>query len=156
MSNKDINSALYDASFAQQNQHQQSGYQRGLNAGIESGWRDGFVFGLRKGAQIASEIGYYQGFAQTWIALLEQSDEKQRKLKALHSLLELTQTFPKENNDDDLMQKLVRLRAKFKQVNSLVCGVTGNSSTFSGPSWSDQNTADQPFNGCGSQSEMSF
>lgn len=101
------------------------GFTRGYSIGEEAGWRDGYIFGMRKGAQLSAEIGYYQGFAHAWIAILEQEDtNKQRKLNALHSLLEMTRTFPKSNNllEDDTIQKLARVRAKFKQVNALILG----------------------------------
>lgn len=101
------------------------GFTRGYSIGEEAGWRDGYIFGMRKGAQLSAEIGYYQGFAHAWIAILEHEDtNKQRKLNALHSLLDMTRSFPKSNNllEDDTIQKLARVRAKFKQVNALILG----------------------------------
>lgn len=90
--------------------------------GEEAGWRDGYVFGVKRGAQIAAEIGFYQGFVHAWIEILEKEDEaKQRKLIALRTLLEMTRQFPKTNlENQDTSQRLARIRAKFKQVNSLL------------------------------------
>lgn len=109
------------------------GFTRGFSVGEEAGWRDGYIFGVRKGAQLSAEIGYYQGFSHAWIAILEREDtNKQRKLGALYSLLELTRGFPKTNNllEDDAIQKLARIRAKFKQVNALILGHGQIPSTF--------------------------
>ncbi|OTF82689.1 Yae1 N terminal domain containing protein [Euroglyphus maynei] len=109
------------------------GFTCGYSVGEEAGWRDGYIFGMRKGAQLSAEIGYYQGFAHAWISILEHEDtNKQRKLNALHSLLEMTRSFPRTNNimEDDTVQKLARIRAKFKQVNALILG-TGTASFFS-------------------------
>ena len=57
-----------------------------------------------------------------WIEILEKEDEaKQRKLIALRTLLEMTRQFPKYNLEQhDTAQRLARIRAKFKQVNSLL------------------------------------
>lgn len=139
------------------------GFTRGYSVGEEAGWRDGYIFGMRKGAQLSAEIGYYQGFAHAWISLLEREDSnKQRKLNALHSLLDLTRAFPKTNNllEDDTIQKLARIRAKFKQVNALILGtgasfvitstpvngavppggVAGHPGVFRGASWTSQDS----------------
>lgn len=82
----------------------------------------GYSYGLRKGAQIAAEIGFYQGFIHAWIGILERDEtSKQRKLLALKSLLELTRRFHRTNlHDEDCFKRLEAIRAKFKQVNSLL------------------------------------
>jgi len=113
---------------------------------------------MRKGAQLSAEIGYYQGFAHAWIALLEREDAtKQRKLHALHSLLELTRTFPRTPHSvlesEDSIQKLARIRAKFKQVNALIMasgtvfqqtpqptGTPTPNGPFRGASWTSQDS----------------
>lgn len=98
------------------------GFTRGYSLGEEAGWRDGYSYGLRKGAQIAAEIGFYQGFIHAWIGILERDESsKQRKLMALRSLLELTRRFHRTNlHDEDCIKRLEIIRAKFKQVNSLL------------------------------------
>ena len=132
------------------------GFTRGYSVGEEAGWRDGYIFGMRKGAQLSAEIGYYQGFAHAWIALLEREDAtKQRKLHALHSLLELTRTFPRTPHSllesEDSIQKLARIRAKFKQVNALIMssgpvyqatpsGTPTPNGPFRGASWTSQDS----------------
>lgn len=102
--------------------YRQIGFAQGYSLGEEAGWREGYVFGVKRGAQIAAEIGFYQGFVHAWIEILEKEDEaKQRKLVALRTLLEMTRQFPKTNlENQDTTQRLARIRAKFKQVNSLL------------------------------------
>ena len=98
------------------------GFAQGFTLGREGGLREGFVLGVKHSAQIAAEIGFYQGFVHAWIEILEKEDEaKQRKLIALRTLLEMTRQFPKNNlENQDTTQRLARIRAKFKQVNSLL------------------------------------
>lgn len=162
MAARNYNEDLDDIAFAEQRRHRQMGFTRGYSVGEEAGWRDGYIFGMRKGAQLSAEIGYYQGFAHAWISLLEREDSnKQRKLNALHSLLDMTRAFPKTNNllEDDTIQKLARIRAKFKQVNALIlgtgasfvisgggnvpsgsAGVAGHPGVFRGASWTSQDS----------------
>lgn len=118
------------------------GFNRGYSVGQEAGWRDGYLFGFHKSAQLSAEIGYYQGFAHAWLSVLEHKDSnKQRKINALHSLLEMTRSFPGTSNlliEFDTMQKLARIRAKFKQVNALILGTGSHGSYFTS---SFENTA---------------
>lgn len=109
------------------------GFTRGYSIGEETGWRDGYALGIRKSAQIAAEIGFYQGFVHAWITILEKENlAKQRKLTAFRTLLEMTHNFSKSNlHDEESSQKLIRIRAKFKQVNALLnlteSGIFGSS-----------------------------
>jgi len=135
---KDFNEVLDDINFAEHRRFRQMGFSRGHSIAGEAGWREGYAYGVRKGAQIAAEIGFYQGFVHAWLAILEKEDiNKQRKLTALRTLLEMTRNFPKSNqipnNDaDDLNLKLARIRAKFKQVNALLNFDPGAASWGSG------------------------
>lgn len=119
------------------------GFTRGYSLGEEAGWRDGYAYGVRRGAQIAAEIGFYQGFVHAWICILEKDESsKQRKLIALKSLLELTRSFHRTNlHEDDSLKKLESIRAKFKQVKSLLnCGF----STSFGSSFDEGEASQQP------------
>ncbi|KAF7496226.1 hypothetical protein SSS_06485 [Sarcoptes scabiei] len=135
--NAQYNTTFEDINLAEQRRHRQMGFTRGYSVGEEAGWRDGYIFGMRKGAQLSAEIGFYQGFAHAWISILEREDaNKQRKISALNSLLEMTRNFPRTNNllEDDTIQKLARIRAKFKQINALILGGSsyqGGSDSFS-------------------------
>lgn len=128
------------------------GFQRGYVLGEEAGWREGYLFGVRKGASLATEIGFYQGFASGWLALLEKEEiGKVRKVQALRGLLLLTKQFPliaaaqqqappppnekpadhHEQESPDLLQQLAKIRAKFKQVHGLLIGQQRTSSVDS-------------------------
>ncbi|XP_076323785.1 protein LTO1 homolog isoform X1 [Tachypleus tridentatus] len=118
---RDFNDVLNDIVFAD-NRYRQMGFTRGFSLGEEAGWREGYTLGLQKGAQLASELGFYQGFVHAWITVLEKDETtKQRKLVALRSLLEMTKSFPKTNvPDQDFVERIQKIRAKFKQVLSLL------------------------------------
>lgn len=115
-----------DSCFAE---FRQMGFKRGYSIGEEAGWRDGYSYGVRRGAQIAAEIGFYQGFVHAWIRILEKDESsKQRKLIALKSLLESTRRFHRTNiHEEDSLKTLEAIRAKFKQVKSLLnCGFSAS------------------------------
>lgn len=123
-------------------EYHQLGARDGELAGTAEGWKDGYVTGLRQGASLASEMGYYEGFSRAWVAILEtptqdQEDPSRTKKKAaLKVLLDLVSDFPLETTDlkedDDVKQKLVRIRAKYRQVNALLGGPRWRAP---GPSW---------------------
>jgi hypothetical protein len=126
------------------------GFTRGYSVGEEAGWRDGYVFGIRKGSQVSAEIGYYQGFTNAWISILEKEDiNKQRKLTALKTLLDMTRNFPKTNLlEDDTIQKLGRIRAKFKQCAALITSTAGaDSGSFGGSSWTSMDSGQGTYSG---------
>lgn len=109
---------------------------------------------------MAAEIGFYQGYVSAWItSLVKDEASKQRKLTALKTLLEMTRAFPKTNmQDEDTVQRLARIRAKFKQVNALLS--TGDHlGSFGAPSFSrsfdlgDVNPPQTPIYGGSSCSE---
>ncbi len=119
-----------DPSTGVSNQYHHLGVSRGIAAGEADGWRDGYITGLRQGAQLSSEMGYYEGFTRTWTVILEQTPvmdaATSRKVTALKTLLEMCSAFPSDTKhikeDDDVKQKLIRIRAKYRQVRSLVLG----------------------------------
>ena len=115
-----------------------------------AGWRDGYQTGLKQGATISSELGYYEGFARSWISIMENNLIKcashERKLSITKSLLDLCMTFPNRSSsikqDDDVQGKLTKIRLKYRQACSMFSGVTSESRTtsisrFPGPSWND-------------------
>jgi hypothetical protein len=52
------------------------GHEDGMRDGIKSGGLEGRVLGCEKGFEIACQVGYYSGFAETWIKLVEAHPEK--------------------------------------------------------------------------------
>ncbi|GFQ89504.1 oral cancer-overexpressed protein 1 [Trichonephila clavata] len=118
---RDINEVFDEIALAE-NRYQKIGFTRGFSLGEETGYKEGYALGLQRGAQIASEIGFYKGFAIAWMIVLEgEETAKQRKINALKSLQEMTESFPHTNiQDEDSRDKLLKIRAKFKQVISLL------------------------------------
>ncbi|XP_015927903.1 protein LTO1 homolog [Parasteatoda tepidariorum] len=118
---RDINEVFDDITLAE-NRYQKIGFTRGFSLGEETGYKEGYALGLQRGAQIASEIGFYKGFAIAWMIVLEgEETAKLRKINALKSLQEMTENFPHTNiQDDESVNKLIKIRAKFKQVISLL------------------------------------
>lgn len=127
------------------------GFARGYSLGEEAGWREGYLFGVKKGASLATEIGFYQGYTSAWLGLLEKEEQgKARKVQALRTLLAMTRQFPvgtqaaaaaqapssageaqKDQRDQeaDLLGQLAKIRAKFKQVHYLLSGQASARST---------------------------
>ncbi|XP_038662002.1 protein LTO1 homolog, partial [Scyliorhinus canicula] len=100
------------------------GYQEGFTEGGHLGETEGRRYGLANGAKIGSEVSFYKGFAFTWKCLLQKNQDAQKsskRLKALNTLLEMVQRFPYEDPTyDKLQEDLEKMRAKFKQICSLL------------------------------------
>jgi hypothetical protein len=157
----DFNDVLDEINVQEQRRYSRMGFQRGYALGEEAGWREGYLFGVRKGASLATEIGFYQGFTSAWLALLEKEEMgKARKVQALRGLLQLTKQFPllaaasvqPEKQDDqhdqespDLLQQLAKIRAKFKQVHGLLTGQGRTSSMDSDPGGQRPQSRQRPY-----------
>ncbi|XP_043562327.1 protein LTO1 homolog [Chiloscyllium plagiosum] len=99
------------------------GYQEGFTEGGHLGETEGRRYGLVNGAKIGSEVSFYEGFAYTWKCLLQNNQDvkSSKRLKALNSLLAMVHDFPYENPTyDKLQEDLEKMRAKFKQICSLL------------------------------------
>ncbi|KAF9098407.1 hypothetical protein BGX29_007627 [Mortierella sp. GBA35] len=97
------------------------GREDGMAAGERNGAIEGRVMGCEKGFELSREVGYYAGCAQLWKALAQQDPERisEKSLKKINSLLDLIETFPRQNQlDDDVIALLDRIRGKFKTVAS--------------------------------------
>lgn len=131
-------------------EYHQLGARDGELAGKAEGWKDGYGTGLRQGASLASEMGYYEGFSRAWVAILETptSDQEEpsraKKRTALKVLLDLVSDFPLETTDlkedYDVKRKLVLIRAKYRQVNALLGGPRWRAP---GPSWGKARGAEE-------------
>jgi len=117
--------------------YSRSGFNRGYALGEEAGWKEGFLFGLKKGADLATEIGFYEGYTTGWLTLLEKQDQsKARKIQALRSLQEMARAFPIEEQllttstavaeSSSLGPKLSKIRAKYRQVQALLLSDGGS------------------------------
>lgn len=99
------------------------GYREGFDEGTQQGMLEGRLHGATHGAKVSTEVSFYHGFTVTWKSLLQNStDPKARKrLKALEALLSLLQKFPNDDPQyENLQEDMEKLRAKFRQVCSLL------------------------------------
>ncbi|KAF9914400.1 hypothetical protein BX616_008402, partial [Lobosporangium transversale] len=97
------------------------GREDGLIAGVRNGVIEGRVMGCEKGFEFSREIGYYAGCAKVWksLALLDPERISEKTLKKIGSLLDLINSFPRQNTlDDDIIALLDRIRGRFKTVAS--------------------------------------
>jgi len=108
-----------------------SGYQDGFAHGRIHGLIEGRALGREKGFEMWEEIGFYEGFALTWRAILrQQSKEDDRVSQHIRHLLEYISQFPRVNpsssDDDDAasspdISKLLRqIRSRYKALCSIL------------------------------------
>ncbi|KAF8941796.1 hypothetical protein BGZ47_007188 [Haplosporangium gracile] len=110
-----------DALVHLENMFVEFGREDGMAAGERNGAIEGRVMGCEKGFELSREVGYYAGCAQLWKALAQQDPERisEKSLKKINSLLDLIDSFPRQNQlDDDVIALLDRIRGKFKTVAS--------------------------------------
>ncbi|XP_016330861.1 oral cancer-overexpressed protein 1-like [Sinocyclocheilus anshuiensis] len=114
---------LFDSIVMADDRFYDEAYQEGFEAGTRQGTIEGRNHGLLHGAKLGAEVSFYYGFALAWKCLFQNSsDVKARKrLKAMESLIGLIQNFPYEDpKHEKLQENMERLRAKFRQVCSLL------------------------------------
>ncbi|XP_062586253.1 protein LTO1 homolog [Saccostrea cucullata] len=99
----------------------QEGYNAGLSVGRQTGYQEGCKLGWEKGAAVGSEIGFYSGFCGILLEKFKDDDKKQRVCKVLQGVLRLLEELPLiDPTNQELFDKLEKIRAKIKQVNSLL------------------------------------
>ncbi|KAG7392198.1 hypothetical protein PHYBOEH_006452 [Phytophthora boehmeriae] len=96
----------------------------GMERGRELGIQEGRELGVMKGAEIGSELGFYQGCFFVWNQMLQREELKNklpgRAAKSVASFGGLLEAFELKNVvDEDMMQELLRIRAKFKVITAL-------------------------------------
>ncbi|KAK7107107.1 hypothetical protein V1264_015082 [Littorina saxatilis] len=118
----DTDDDFLEAIFMNENRCQDEGFLEGQADGRRKGLQEGFHLGCQKGCEIGTEIGFYLGFSQTIkLNLLDSSKNKDRVLKAVNNLNELIGSFPlTEAQHPSLQEQIQAVRAKFKQVTSLL------------------------------------
>ncbi|KAF6754231.1 hypothetical protein DFP72DRAFT_379913 [Ephemerocybe angulata] len=107
------------------------GYKDGYAHGRIHGLIEGRELGREKGYEMWEELGYYEGFAGTWRAMLAlQGNMDGRATKHIDGLLELIGQFPLINpsvaqaeggQDLDILKLLRQIRSKHK----LLCATLG-------------------------------
>ena len=118
----DINEVFDDISLSE-DKFTEQGYKEGVESGIKKNFSEGEALGLEKGRQIGSEIGFYIGFVSEYRKQFSEpaSDKRTEKiLTALNKLDTLTSEFPDYNCKEGFEEKLEEIRAKFKQLCSLL------------------------------------
>ncbi|XP_062327105.1 protein LTO1 homolog [Osmerus eperlanus] len=114
---------LFDCILMADDKFHVEGYHEGFDEGTRQGIMEGRMHGATHGAKLSTEVSFYHGFAVTWKSILQNStDPKARKkLKALEVLLSLLEKFPSDNPQyENLQEDMEKLRAKFRQVCSLL------------------------------------
>jgi flagellar biosynthesis/type III secretory pathway protein FliH len=107
------------------------GFQEGVIAGKVAGYEKGFVLGNKNGSTVNRELGCYSGFSLMWLMLLSNwSDTYSSYLNVstankarivLQTLTEMINHFPRDDpHNETLQHQLANIRAKFKQVCSLL------------------------------------
>ena len=124
-----------------------SGYQDGFAHGRIHGLIEGRALGREKGFEMWEEIGFYEGFALTWRAILRQQSKEDelsypsqsdllselfcgsRASQHIRHLLEYISLFPRVNpsssNDDDasspdISKLLSQIRSRYKALCSIL------------------------------------
>ncbi|TRY53768.1 hypothetical protein DNTS_020242 [Danionella cerebrum] len=117
------NDDIFDSIIMADDRFHVEGYREGFEEGVRQGSIEGRNHGRLHGAKLGAEVSFYNGFALTWKCLLQNStDVKARKrLKAVESLIGVIQNFPYEDPQyENLQEDMERVRAKFRQVCSLL------------------------------------
>ncbi|PIK34759.1 putative oral cancer-overexpressed protein 1-like [Apostichopus japonicus] len=124
MTSVDDEGDFLDTVFMAEDRLQQDGYDEGYEVGRKAGLVQGQEAGRQKANQIGGEIGFYNGCVHVWIAVIQKEevlDGKERKLKALQGLKALLDGFQVHDiSREDYWDNVTKIRAKFKQVSSLL------------------------------------
>ncbi|XP_065070866.1 protein LTO1 homolog [Rhopilema esculentum] len=99
------------------------GYNEGYFEGQLVGDVEGFKLGVERGKAFGQEVGFYHGFCSTMLMLQDEDCGSQRLVKVLQQMK--TKLLKMENKgldpqDQSLFDDLETVRAKFKQVSSLM------------------------------------
>jgi len=99
------------------------GHKHGFEKGREEGIEEGYQLGITKGNEIGTEIGYYKGCMISWTRLSKLFPDtfSTRALKSLEHLESLLSQCSSDLNpqNEELLNIVEKIRAKFKMVNSL-------------------------------------
>ncbi|CEG42454.1 Uncharacterized conserved protein [Plasmopara halstedii] len=115
---------VFDAISGYEEQLVAQGEAIGMEHGREQGILEGHELGIMKGAEIGSELGFYQGCYLIWNHMLQNEELKNkiplRAAKSIASFGMLLENFELKNLvDEDIVQDLLRIRAKFKVITAI-------------------------------------
>ncbi|XP_027045680.1 protein LTO1 homolog [Pocillopora damicornis] len=108
----------------------EEGHKRGYQDGLLKGMEEGRELGMVKGSEVGGEVGFYLGFVSLWLEILNETpDPKQRHIKLLETLREMISSLPiNDVTSEELFVNLEKIRAKYKQL----CSLLGISTDYSG------------------------
>ncbi|KAM5545576.1 hypothetical protein V8D89_000614 [Ganoderma adspersum] len=105
------------------------GYKDGYAHGRVHGLIEGRALGREKGFEMWEELGFYEGFARMWGALLRAQGTDERAQNHIRHLLELVARFPRVNpsstGDDDPEVDIPRLFRQIRSRYKLLCATLG-------------------------------
>ncbi|KIM35588.1 hypothetical protein M413DRAFT_449638 [Hebeloma cylindrosporum] len=99
------------------------GYQNGFSHGRIHGLIEGRALGREKGFEMWEELGFYEGFAKTWMAVLvKQGKSDERASQHIRYLLDTISHFPRVNpsasepasEELDIPKLLRQIRSRYK------------------------------------------
>ncbi|XP_053369425.1 protein LTO1 homolog [Clarias gariepinus] len=114
---------LFDSIIMADDRFHVDGYSKGFEEGTQQGLLEGRNHGMLHGAKFSAEVSFYHGFALTWKCLLQNSEDvkARKRLKAVEALDAMIRKFPYEDPEyENLQEHMERVRAKFRQVCSLL------------------------------------
>ncbi|XP_036442446.1 protein LTO1 homolog isoform X1 [Colossoma macropomum] len=117
---------LFDSILMADDRFHVEGYREGFEEGTRQGTIEGRNHGRLHGAKLSAEVHNsttLQPHMVTWKCLLQNSEDvkARKRLKAVESLAGLIQMFPYEDPQyENLQEDMERVRAKFRQVCSLL------------------------------------
>ncbi|MCJ8737386.1 hypothetical protein PDJAM_G00023340 [Pangasius djambal] len=118
-----VSDDLFDSIIMADDRFHVDGYHEGFEEGMQQGLIEGRNHGMLHGAKLSAEVSFYHGFALTWKCLLQNAEDvkARKRLKAVESLNAMIQKFPYEDPQyENLQEHMERVRAKFRQVCSLL------------------------------------
>ncbi|GLD92864.1 hypothetical protein PINS_up001443 [Pythium insidiosum] len=115
----------FDAISGWEEQLIAEGEELGLEHGRSLGVEEGRELGVLKGVEIGSEIGFYHGCFLVWDHMMKDDTHSEkistRAGKSIASFGALLHAFELKNIvDEDIMHKLLSIRAKFKVITALL------------------------------------
>ncbi|KAI0668168.1 DUF1715-domain-containing protein [Trametes maxima] len=106
----------------------EEGYKDGFAHGRVHGAIEGRALGREKGFEMWEELGFYEGFAMMWKAIVQSlPTQDERTLNHIRHLLDLIAQFPRENpsasapSELDIPKLFRQIRSRYK----LLCATLG-------------------------------
>jgi hypothetical protein len=98
------------------------GRKMGRRVSEAQGVQEAERLGKVKGNEVGSEVGFIQGCCIVWDVLRKRgSISNKRALSHLEKILQMLETFPiSEPLTEDIVEQMVKIRAKFKLLSTLI------------------------------------